>query len=76
MFGSVDSLKKMGLYRPGSEYSKIYFPLIYQLKQDRIYNMDCQTYDKPWGEAWNKTDLEHCDVLPLLRLYEDESSDE
>jgi Family of unknown function (DUF5694) len=56
MFGGVDSLKKIGFYRPGSEYSKIYFPLIYQLKQDQIYNMDCQTYDKPWGEAWNKTD--------------------
>jgi hypothetical protein len=56
MFGNIDSLKKKGFYRPGSEYSKIYFPLIYQLKQDRIYNMDCQTYDKPWSEAWGKTD--------------------
>jgi hypothetical protein len=28
------------------------------------------------NQAWNKTDLENCDVLPLLRLYEDESSDE
>ena len=56
MFGSVDSLKKAGLYRTGSEYAKIYFPLIYQLKQDQIYNMDCQTYDKPWSIAWAKTD--------------------
>lgn len=56
MFGSVDSLKKIGVIRPGSEYSKIYFPLIYQLGQNQIYNMDCQTYDKPWGEAWGKTD--------------------
>ncbi|MGM9479143.1 DUF5694 domain-containing protein [Pedobacter sp. GSP4] len=56
MFGNTDSLKKAGLYRPGSEYAKIYFPLIYQLKQDQIYNMDCQTYDKPWSEAWAKTD--------------------
>ena len=56
MFGSVDSLRAARLYRTGSEYSKIYFPLIYQLKQDRIYNMDCQTYDKPWGIAWAKTD--------------------
>jgi len=54
--GNIDSLKKKGLYRPGSEYSKIYFPLIYQLKQDQIYNMDCQSYDKPWSEAWAKTD--------------------
>ena len=56
MFGRADSLQKAGLYRPASEYSKIYFPLIYQLKQDRIYNMDCQTYDKPWGIAWGTTD--------------------
>jgi len=56
MFGNIDSLKKAGLYRTASEYSKIYFPLIYQLKQDRIYNMDCQTYDKPWSAAWAKTD--------------------
>ncbi|MHA4895623.1 DUF5694 domain-containing protein [Pedobacter sp. PWIIR3] len=56
MFGSQDSLKRAGLYRPGSEYSNIYFPLIYQLKQDQIYNMDCQTYDKPWSEAWGKVD--------------------
>jgi hypothetical protein len=28
------------------------------------------------NQAWNKADLEHCDVLPLLRLYEDEPSDE
>jgi ATP-dependent helicase/DNAse subunit B len=28
------------------------------------------------NQAWNKKDLEHCDVLPLLRLYEDESGDE
>lgn len=56
MFGNIDSLKKAGLYRSGSEYSKIYFPLIYQLGQDQIYKMDCQTYDKPWSEAWAKTD--------------------
>lgn len=56
MFGSPDSLKKIGTIRPGSEYSKIFFPLIYQLGQNKIYNMDCQTYDKPWGIAWGKTD--------------------
>jgi hypothetical protein len=28
------------------------------------------------NQAWNKTDLEHCDVLPLLRLYDEEPSDE
>jgi len=56
MIGSTDSLKKLNIIRPGSEYSKIYFPLIYQLGQNQIYNMDCQAYDKPWGEAWGKTD--------------------
>ncbi|RQO63878.1 hypothetical protein DBR40_26885 [Pedobacter sp. KBW01] len=56
MFGGTDSLKKFGFYRTGSEYAKIYFPLIYQLKQDQIYNMDCQTYDKPWSIAWAETD--------------------
>ncbi|WP_316832543.1 DUF5694 domain-containing protein [Pedobacter aquatilis] len=56
MFGRVDSLKKLGVIRPGSEYHKIFFPLIYQLGQNQIYNMDCQTYDKPWSVAWAKTD--------------------
>ncbi|RZJ43479.1 MULTISPECIES: DUF5694 domain-containing protein [Pedobacter] len=56
MFGSLDSLKKLGIIRPGSEYNKIYFPLIYQLGQNQIYNMDCQTYDKAWGQAWGKMD--------------------
>jgi ATP-dependent helicase/nuclease subunit B len=28
------------------------------------------------NQAWNKTDLDHCDVLPLLRLYDEEPSDE
>ncbi|GGI22675.1 DUF5694 domain-containing protein [Pedobacter mendelii] len=56
MFGSTDSLKKLGINRPGSEYNKIYFPLIYQLGQNQIYNMDCQAYDKPWSVAWAKTD--------------------
>lgn len=56
MFGSSDSLKKIGVIRPGSEYNKIYFPLIYQLGQNQIYNMDCQTFDKPWSIAWGKTD--------------------
>ena len=54
--GGSDSLKAIKFFRPGSEYNKIYFPLIYQLKHDQIYNMDCQTYDKPWSIAWAKTD--------------------
>ncbi|RYG22028.1 MAG: hypothetical protein EOO07_01010 [Chitinophagaceae bacterium] len=37
MFGGIDSLKKLGVIRPGSEYNKIYFPLIYQLGQNQIY---------------------------------------
>ncbi|WP_316802029.1 DUF5694 domain-containing protein [Pedobacter nototheniae] len=56
IFGNVDSLAKVRLYRAGSEYSKIYFPLIYQLKQNKIYSMDCQQYDAPWSVAWAKAD--------------------
>lgn len=56
MFGGTDSLKKLNVIRPASEYNKIFFPLIYQLGQNQIYNMDCQTYDKPWSAAWAKTD--------------------
>ncbi|PWS27627.1 hypothetical protein DHW03_08555 [Pedobacter yonginense] len=74
MFGSQDSLKKAGLYRPGSEYSKIYFPLIYELKQDQIYKMDCQTYDKPWGEAWAKMDSLY--KIMVKKAEADSTSDE
>lgn len=54
LFGNLDSLKKGRLWRPNSEYHKIYFPLIYELNQDYIYPMDCQKYDGPWSEAWSK----------------------
>ncbi len=56
MFGNIDSLKKYKLYRSDSEYTKIYFPLIYQLNQNQIYNMDCQTYEHEWNKAWRETD--------------------
>ncbi|MCX2576082.1 DUF5694 domain-containing protein [Pedobacter sandarakinus] len=56
MFGGIDSLKKNNLFRPNSEYNKVFFPLAYQLKQNIIYPMDNQTYDKPWGIAWGRTD--------------------
>ncbi|MGN7204492.1 DUF5694 domain-containing protein [Pedobacter sp. SAFR-022] len=55
-FGNLDSLKKLRLYRPLSEYTNIYFPLLYGLKQNQIYPMDCQKYDRPWSEAWAKAD--------------------
>lgn len=55
-FGNLDSLKKVRLYRPLSEYTNIYFPLLASLKQNKIYPMDCQKYDRPWSEAWAKTD--------------------
>ena len=55
-FGNVDSIKKLRLYWPSSEYTNIYFPLLYALKQDKIYAMDCQKYDKPWSNAWGKAD--------------------
>jgi len=48
-FGSLDSIKKAGLYRPLSEYTNIFFPLLHELKQDKIYPMDCQKYDKEWS---------------------------
>lgn len=57
MFGNTDSLTKARLYRTSSEYSKIYFPLIYQLKQNQIYAMDCQKYDSAWSVAWTKARL-------------------
>ncbi|WP_110827185.1 DUF5694 domain-containing protein [Pedobacter nutrimenti] len=52
-FNSPDSLKKARLYRVDSEYSRIYFPLIYALGQNEIYPMDCQKYDGPWSQAWS-----------------------
>ncbi|TCD12661.1 hypothetical protein EZ449_01045 [Pedobacter frigidisoli] len=68
MFGGSDSLKKVGLFRPNSEYNKIFFPLIYELKQDRIYNMDCQNYDEPWNEAWGKMDTLYKAMLQKAKL--------
>lgn len=55
-FGNLDSLKKVRLYRPLSEYTNIYFPLLDSLKQNQIYPMDCQKYDRAWSRAWAKTD--------------------
>lgn len=50
-FGNPDSIKKAGLYRPFTEYTNIYFPLLYTLKQERLYAMDCQQYDIAWSKA-------------------------
>ncbi|MBC6108843.1 DUF5694 domain-containing protein [Pedobacter fastidiosus] len=74
MFGSSDSLKKIGIVKPSSEYSKIFFPLIYQLGQNQIYKMDCQTYDKPWGQAWGKMDSLYKTMLAKGKA--DSTSDE
>lgn len=52
LFGASDSLKKQGLVRETSEYQKIFFPLVYELKHPQIYPMDCQKYDKDWNQAW------------------------
>ncbi|QHL85989.1 hypothetical protein GU926_00425 [Nibribacter ruber] len=54
MFGPLDSLKKVGMLREKSEYHKIFFPLVYELKHPKIYAMDCQKYDAQWTKAWNK----------------------
>ncbi|RZK81784.1 MAG: hypothetical protein EOO92_04080 [Pedobacter sp.] len=55
-FVNLDTLKKLRLYRAVSEYTNIYFPLLHALKQDKLYSMDCQKYDKPWSKAWAETD--------------------
>jgi hypothetical protein len=55
-FGNQDSLKKVRIYRPLSEYTNIYFPLLQALKQDKIYAMDCQMYDRTWSAAWGRAD--------------------
>lgn len=52
VFGGSDSLLRKKLLRPTSEYQKIFFPLVYELQQPRIYSMDCQQYDGPWSLAW------------------------
>lgn len=55
LFGNTDTLKKLGFERSTSEYVNIYFPLVYALKHDKIYPMDCQKYDVPWSKVWRKT---------------------
>lgn len=54
VLGGTDSLRKVKLLRPGTEYDRIYFPLVYELGQ-RVYPMDCQKYDKEWSEEWSRT---------------------
>lgn len=54
LFGNADTLKKLGFERRTSEYANIYFPLVYALKLDKMYPMDCQKYDVPWSKAWRK----------------------
>lgn len=49
ILGEPDSL-----YRSRSnEYHNIFFPLLDQLRQDRLLPMDAQQYDLPWQMAWN-----------------------
>jgi Family of unknown function (DUF5694) len=55
IFGGIDSLKNI-TGRKSSEYYNIFFPLAYELKQAKIYPMDCQKYDLPWSDAWAKAD--------------------
>ncbi|SNC76463.1 hypothetical protein SAMN06265337_3399 [Hymenobacter gelipurpurascens] len=52
VFGGSDSLRRKKLVRPTSEYQTIFFPLVYELQQPRIYSMDCQRYNESWGQAW------------------------
>ncbi|WP_192821311.1 DUF5694 domain-containing protein [Rufibacter sp. LB8] len=51
-FGLSDSLKSRSIVRVNSEYHKIFFPLVYELKHPQIYPMDCQKYDNDWNQAW------------------------
>ncbi len=55
-FGNTDTLKSVRLYRPWSEYTNIYFPLLKQMKLGKLFPMDCQKYDRSWSAAWAKTD--------------------
>ena len=49
ILGEPDSL-----YRSrSSEYHNIFFPLLDQIKQDRLLPMDAQQYDLQWQAAWN-----------------------
>ncbi len=52
--GPVDSLRKVRLVRPLTEYHKIIFPLLTELGQAQIYGMDCQRYDDSWGQAYSQ----------------------
>lgn len=52
ILGVSDSLKKHGLVRVNSEYHKIFFPLMHELKHAQIYPMDCQKYDNDWNQSW------------------------
>ncbi|GAB3562913.1 hypothetical protein GCM10027578_05720 [Spirosoma luteolum] len=45
------------LYRNRTnEYHNILFPLLDQLKQDRMRPMDSQRHDRAWQQAWNRAD--------------------
>lgn len=50
--GPIDSLRKVELLRPGTEYEAIFFPLLYRLKHPHMYSMDCQDYDEEWNKVW------------------------
>ncbi|OWP64109.1 hypothetical protein CDA63_05100 [Hymenobacter amundsenii] len=52
--GPVDSLRKIRLVRPLSEYHKVIFPLLTELGQAQLYGMDCQRYEEPWGQAYSQ----------------------
>ena len=54
VLGTADSLKKVKLLRPGTEYEAIFFPLVYKLNHQQIYSMDCQNYDEEWNKVWAK----------------------
>jgi hypothetical protein len=60
--GPIDSLHRLG-YRTTSEYYYMLFPLMNELKIDKMMSMDCQKYDLAWQGAWDRADT-------LVRLFE------
>ncbi|WP_162618503.1 DUF5694 domain-containing protein [Pedobacter yulinensis] len=70
-FLNQDSLKNVRLYRPASEYSTIFFPLISELGLDGIGSMDCQKFDPAWSKAWAET---AADIRALAKLAKADSA--
>jgi hypothetical protein len=60
--GPIDSLHRLG-YRTTSEYYYILFPMMNELKIDKLMSMDSQRHDLDWQGAWERADT-------LVKLFE------